>query len=302
MQAASCELCPFVAFLCKRILVFCYLCSMKTLLTVDSALLDRLMEMGVVAGKNILLAALIFVVGRYLVKLLNMLFARMIARSKVDAEVQTFLRSLVNILLTVLLVITVIGALGIETTSFAALLASAGVAVGMALSGQLQNFAGGIIILLLKPYRVGDFVEVQGTMGTVKEIQIFHSVLLSPDNQMVFVPNATMSSSVIVNRTRQATRRLEWKVGVSYGEDIETVRATVHALLAQVPQVMAEPAPVVYVEKMAESSVNLIIRAWVSTEDYWDVNFAVNQLLYDRFNQVGISFPFPQTTVHMAKD
>ena len=275
---------------------------METIMTNNPAWLERLIEMGIAAGKNILVAALIFIVGRYLVKLLNMLFARMMMRTKVDAEVQTFLRSLVNILLTVLLVITVIGALGIETTSFAALLASAGVAVGMALSGQLQNFAGGIIILLMKPYRVGDMVEVQGTIGTVREIQIFHSILVAPDNRVVYIPNATMSSSVIVNRTRQQTRRLDWTIGVTYGEDVEKVQRTVLSLLTQVPQVLSEPAPEVYVDQMAESSVNILIRAWAKTEDYWTVNYAVNRLIYDEFNKVGIEFPFPQTTVHMAKD
>lgn len=271
-------------------------------MTNNPAWLERLIEMGIAAGKNILVAALIFIVGRYLVKLLNMLFARMMMRTKVDAEVQTFLRSLVNILLTVLLVITVIGALGIETTSFAALLASAGVAVGMALSGQLQNFAGGIIILLMKPYRVGDMVEVQGTIGTVREIQIFHSILVAPDNRVVYIPNATMSSSVIVNRTRQQTRRLDWTIGVTYGEDVEKVQRTVLSLLTQVPQVLSEPAPEIYVDQMAESSVNILIRAWAKTEDYWTVNYAVNRLIYDEFNKTGIEFPFPQTTVHMAKD
>ena len=271
-------------------------------MTNNPAWLERLIEMGIAAGKNILVAALIFIVGRYLVKLLNMLFARMMMRTKVDAEVQTFLRSLVNILLTVLLVITVIGALGIETTSFAALLASAGVAVGMALSGQLQNFAGGIIILLMKPYRVGDMVEVQGTIGTVREIQIFHSILVAPDNRVVYIPNATMSSSVIVNRTRQQTRRLDWTIGVTYGEDVEKVQRTVLSLLTQVPQVLSEPAPEIYVDQMAESSVNILIRAWAKTEDYWTVNYAVNRLIYDEFNKAGIEFPFPQTTVHMAKD
>lgn len=275
---------------------------METMLTQNTDWLDRLIDMGVEVGKNILLAALIFVIGRYLIKLLNMLFARMLNRSKVDPEVQTFLRSLVNVLLIVLLVISVIGALGIETTSFAALLASAGVAVGMAMSGQLQNFAGGIIILLLKPYRVDDLVEVQDTVGKVREIQIFHTVIVSFDNRVIYVPNATMTSSIIVNRTQQQTSRLEWKVGVSYGEDIEKVRQTVLSLLAHVPQVLADPAPEIYVDKMADSSVDIVIRAWTRTEDYWDVLYAVNRLIYDNFNKAGIEFPFPQTTVHMAKD
>ena len=275
---------------------------MDTLINNTPAWLNQLITLGIAAGKNILVATLIFIVGRYIVKFLNTIFARMMARSKVDAEVQTFLRSLVNILLTVLLIISVIGALGIETTSFAALLASAGVAIGMALSGQLQNFAGGIIILLLKPYKVGDLVEVQGTIGTVREIQIFHTLILVPDNSTVYIPNATMSSSVIVNRTQQPTRRLEWIIGVSYGADIEEVRTLVLNLLRADERILSTPEAQVFVDKMADSSVDLCIRAWVNTEHYWDVHYAINQRIYDEFNEHHIEFPFPQTTVHMAQD
>ncbi|MBP3228369.1 MAG: mechanosensitive ion channel [Bacteroidaceae bacterium] len=262
--------------------------------------LDRIIDLGIAAGKNILVATLIFCVGRYAVKLLNTVFARMLGRTKIDTEVQTFLRSLVNILLTVLLIVSVIGALGIETTSFAALLASAGVAVGMALSGQLQNLAGGIIILLLKPYKAGDLVEVQGQTGHVREIQIFHTILVAFDNRVVYIPNATMSSNVIVNRTQQQTRRLEWTIGISYGENIERVRTVLLSLLATEPRILPTPAPAVVVDKMGESSVDIIVRAWVNTDDYWDVNYQMNQAIYDRFNKEGIEFPFPQTTVHMA--
>ena len=262
---------------------------------------NKLVDMCVNAGKSILVAALIFLIGRYVIKFLNHMLARMLERSKVDPAVQSFLKSLVNILLIVLLVVTIIGALGIETTSFAALIASAGVAIGMALSGQLQNFAGGLVILLLKPYKVGDLIETQGTLGSVKEIQIFHTILCQPDNRIVYIPNAAMTSNVIVNHTRLDSRRLSWDFCVSYGEDVERVKKVLLDIVAQHPLIVQETAPTVELSELADSSVVVQLRAWCKTDDYWRVNFDINRQVYDRFNAEHIEFPFPQTTVHMAE-
>lgn len=270
-------------------------------LTTMQSIGDKLLDMCVSAGKSILVAALIFLIGRYVIKFLNHMLARMLDRSKVDPAVQSFLKSLVNILLIILLIVTIIGALGIETTSFAALIASAGVAIGMALSGQLQNFAGGLVILLLKPYKVGDLIETQNTMGVVKEIQIFHTILCQPDNRIIYIPNASMTSSVIINHTRLETRRLTWDVSISYGEDVERVKKVVLDILAKHPLVLQEIEPTVELSQLADSSVVLQIRAWAKTDDYWRVNFDINRLIYDRFNAEKIEFPFPQTTVHMAE-
>ena len=213
--------------------------------------------------------------------------------------------SLLNILLTVLLIISVIGALGVNTTSFAALLASAGVAVGMALSGNLQNFAGGIIILLFRPYRVGDWIEAQGVQGTVREIQIFHTIIATADNKLVYAPNGSMSTSVVVNYSREELRRVQWTVGIDYGEDVKRVRAVLLDYLNSLEQILKEPAdkaPFVGVDALADSSVNLTVRAWVKTEDYWTTYFDVQQGIYELFNREGINIPFPQQTVHLAKD
>lgn len=252
------------------------------------------------AGKSILLAAVIFIAGRFLISVINRLVAQMMERRKIDATIQSFLRSFINILLTILLLISVVSALGVNTTSFAALLASAGVAVGMALSGNLQNLAGGLIILLFKPYKVGDYVEAQGVSGTVKEIQIFHTVLVTPDNKIIYVPNGSLSSGSVTNYSLSQLRRVDWTVGVEYGTEIEKVRQTVLDLIKKDGRILTEPAPFIALSALADSSVNITIRVWVKNEDYWGVFFDMNQNIYEVFNREGISFPFPQVTVHQA--
>ncbi len=264
--------------------------------------LQKIIDMALSAGKHILIAGVLFVVGRFIVRMLNRVVSKMLQRRHVDAGVQTFLRSLVNIVLNILLVITVIGALGVNTTSFAALLASAGVAIGMALSGNLQNLAGGLIVLLFKPYRVEDFIEVQGVQGKVREIQIFHTILVTVDNKVVYIPNGSTSSAVIVNYSREATRRVEWTIGIDYGEDVERARTAITEVLEADSRVLKEPAPFVAVSTLADSSVNIVVRVWVATENYWDVYHDTYRRIYDTFNGKGINFPFPQQTVHIVRE
>lgn len=279
------------------------LTSFHPLLSIDfNAAVSRLVEGGVDLGGRILGAIVIFVVGRLLISFLNRMLARILERRKVDAGIQTFVKSLVNILLMVLLVIAVVGKLGVETTSFAALLASAGVAVGMALSGNLQNFAGGLIILLFRPYKIGDWVECQGASGTVREIQIFHTILTTSDNKTVYIPNGSASSGVIVNYSREEIRRVEWVVGVEYGEHYERVEQTVRGILAADKRILAEPVPVVALGALDASSVNITIRVWVKNGDYWGVYYDVQRAIYEEFNRVGIGFPFPQLTIHRSKE
>ncbi len=265
-------------------------------------LLDKLIELSITAGKHILIAVVIFIVGRFLIGLINHLFARLLERRKVDATIQTFLKSLVKILLMLLLVVSVIGALGVNTTSFAALLASAGVAIGMALSGNLQNLAGGLIVLLFRPYKVGDWIEAQGVQGAVKEIQIFHTILTMSDNKVVYVPNGSMSSGVVINYSRNETRRLSWTVGIDYGEDTLRAERVVRDVIAADSRILGDPAPYVAVEALDASSVNLVVRVWVKQADYWGVNYDMNRAIYDAFNKAGINFPYPQQTVHVVKE
>lgn len=262
--------------------------------------IQQIITFSVDAGKSILLAAVIFIAGRFLISVINRLVAQMMERRKIDATIQSFLRSFINILLTILLLISVVSALGVNTTSFAALLASAGVAIGMALSGNLQNLAGGLIILLFKPYKVGDYIDGQGVSGTVKEIQIFHTVLTTPDNKIIYVPNGSLSSGSVTNYSLSALRRVDWTIGVEYGTEIEKVRQTALDLIKKDSRILTDPAPFIALSALADSSVNITIRAWTKNEDYWGVFFDMNQNIYEVFNKEGIAFPFPQVTVHQA--
>lgn len=261
---------------------------------------QQLIDSGIQAGGHILKAVIVFLVGRFLIRMLNRLVRRLMDKRNVDISIKTFVRSLVNILLTVLLIVSVVGALGVETTSFAALLASAGVAVGMALSGNLQNFAGGLVILLFKPYKVGDWIDAQNVSGTVKEIQIFHTILTTADNKLIYVPNGALSSGVVTNYSNQTTRRVEWIVGVDYGEDYNKVERVVREVLAADKRILDDPAPFIALHALDASSVNVVARVWVNSADYWGVYFDINKAIYATFNEQGINFPFPQLTVHQA--
>ena len=252
-------------------------------------------------GGRIIAALIIFIIGKYLINWANKLFAAMLQRRKVDASIQSFLKSIVNITLLVMLFLAVIGKLGIELTSFAALLASVGVAVGMALSGNLSNFAGGVIILVFRPYKVGDYIEAStGASGTVTDIQIFHTVLTTPDNKVIFAPNGAMSGAVVTNYNRKETRRLQFIYGVEYGTDFELAKSTLLDIINKDSRILQDPAPFVELSELADSSVNITVRVWVNASDYWGVNFDMNKNVYATFNEKGISFPFPQLTVHQV--
>mgnify|MGYP003450128414 FL=1 len=252
-------------------------------------------------GGRILAALIIFIIGKILVNWANKLFARMLEKRKVEPSIQSFLKSIVNITLLVLLFLAVIGKLGIELTSFAALLASAGVAVGMALSGNLSNFAGGVIILVFRPYKVGDYIEAStGAAGTVTDIQIFHTVLTTPDNKIVFAPNGAMSGAVVTNYSRKDTRRVDFLFGVEYGTDFNQAKSIIMEVINKDSRILKDPAPFVELGALADSSVNITVRVWVNAADYWAVNFDMNKNVYATFNEKGISFPFPQLTVHQA--
>lgn len=261
-------------------------------------LLKQLVSMGVEVGKSILLAIVIYIAGKFVIKLINKLIRRTLEHKNVDSTIQSFLKSFVSILLNVLLIITVISALGVNTTSFAALLASFGVAAGMALSGNLQNLAGGLIILLFKPFKVGDFVEAQGSMGTVKEIQIIHTILQTVDNKEIYLPNASLSSGSITNYSKMGTRRVDFTVNVEYGTDVEKVTNALKAIAESDERILKEPAPFYALSALAESSVNFTFRVWVNSADYWPVFFDLNKKIYEDFNRQAIKFPFPQLQIH----
>jgi small conductance mechanosensitive channel len=265
-------------------------------------LLSKLLDWGIEVGKDLLGAIIIYIVGRFIIKQVGRLLARILEKRKLEISVQTFLRSLVSILLNLILAFAIVSRLGVETTSFAALLASAGVAIGMALSGNLSNFAGGLIILVFKPFKVGDYIEGQNANGTVREIQIFHTILTTVDNKVIYVPNGALSSNAITNYNKQETRRAEWVFGVEYGEDFEKVKVVLQRIIDADPRILKDPAPMIALGALSASSVDIKVRAWAKTADYWDVYFDMNKIVYDTFNKEGIGFPFPQLTVHQAKD
>ena len=261
-------------------------------------LLNKLISLGVDAGKSILLAVVIYIAGRFIINLINRLVRQMLERKNVDATIQSFLKSFVSILLNLLLVITVVSALGINTTSFAALLASFGVAAGMALSGNLQNLAGGLIILLFKPFKVGDMIEAQGVLGIVKEIQIIHTILQTPDNKEIFVPNGSLSSGSITNYSKMDTRRVDFTVSVEYGTDVEKVTNALRGIADADSRVLKDPQAFIALSGLADSSVNFTFRVWVKGTDYWPVYFELNKQIYEVFNRQDIKFPFPQLQIH----
>ena len=264
-------------------------------------LVSRLIESGVTLGERVLAALVIFIVGKYIIKWINRLFAKVLENRKVEAGVQTFLRSMVNILMIIMLALAVIGRLGIELTGFAALLASAGVAVGMALSGNLQNLAGGLIILVFRPYKVGDYIESgTGASGTVQEIQIFHTVLVTPDNKVVYAPNGVMSNALCTNYSHKEERRVDFTFSFEYGEDFEKVRAVLLKVIAADSRILTTPEPFIELGAMADSSVNVTVRVWVKAADYWNVFFSMNKEVYATFNKEGINIPYPQMVVHNA--
>lgn len=268
-----------------------------------SRVLDSLIEQGAALGWTLVKALLVFIVGRFLISLINKLVQRVLLKRNIDPSIKTFVGSLIHIVLMILLIVSVVGALGVQTASFAALLASAGVAIGMALSGNLSNFAGGLIILIFKPYKVGDFIEAQNLSGTVREIQIFHTVLTTTDNKVIYIPNGSLSSSAVINYSYQQVRRIDWTFGVEYGTDYAKVKGVLEDILAKDERILQEPAaPFIAMSQLADSSVNYVVRVWVNSPDYWNVYYDITRIVYERFNAEGVGFPFPQLTIHQAKD
>ena len=259
-------------------------------------------EGSITLGGRIVGAMIILVIGKLIINWLNRLFAALLTKQRVEPSVQSFLKSTVNILLIVMLALAVIGKLGVEITGFAALLASAGVAIGMALSGNLQNFAGGLIILIFRPYKVGDYIDSDtGASGTVQEIQIFHTVLKTGDNKIVYAPNGNMSNSVVTNYSQQDTRRVDFTFSMEYGEDYERVEQVLKDIIATDERILTDPEPFIRLGEMAASSVDITVRVWVKTEDYWAVHFDLKKAVYTTFTKLDISIPFPQMVVHQAK-
>lgn len=253
---------------------------------------------------HLVVAVLVFYVGRFIIRKIYGLTQKLMIKRKVDPSITTFVLSGIQIVLYFLLVIVVVGILGIETSSFIALFASAGVAIGMALSGTMQNFAGGVLILILRPYEVGDYIEAQGYAGTVKAIQLFNTVITTPDNKTIIIPNGPLFTGTINNYSRQPIRRVDWTISVAYGTDFDAAKEIIVNILKSHPNVIQDnpdTAIAVYLKEMADSSVNITARAWVPSGDFWPTFFSVNEQVYKALPENGIEFPFPQMDVHLIK-
>lgn len=289
-------------------------------------LIDKLVNSVVTFSINLAIAVAVFYVGKWIINKIYNLVSGIFVRRSLERSLATFILSMIRIVLYFILIVTVIGILGIETSSFLALFASAGVAIGMALSGTLQNFAGGVLILLLKPYKIGDFIEAQGYAGTVQEIQIFHTIITTGDNKAIIIPNGGLSTGSINNYSREDYRRVEWTVGISYGDSVDAARAKILEILDSDDRIVkkyiaddramrglkdphagesasfkASPtdcSPTVTVGALAASSVDLTVRAWTTSSTYWAVYYGIIERIYNELPLAGISFPFPQLDIH----
>ena len=251
--------------------------------------------------KNIVVALIIFYVGRLVVSFVVRGLRKVMRKQNIEKTLETFVCNLVRIVLLVVVIIAAIGQLGIQTTSFIAIFGAAGLAVGLALQGSLSNFASGVLIVLFRPYKVGDFIEGAGISGSVEQVQILTTVLKTGDNKQVIVPNSQIMGSIITNYSANPTRRVDMVVGVSYSDDLDKVRSTIQELVAADDRILDEPACTIAVSALADSSVNFVVRPWVKTSDYWPVMFDLTEAIKKRFDEVGISFPFPQQDVHLYK-
>jgi small conductance mechanosensitive channel len=262
-------------------------------------ILQKIWELTTIYGLKIVIALLILFFGRIIAKLVSKIVGRLMERSKIDPTIIRFVSSLTYIALIAFVIIAALGQLGIQTASFIAVVGAAGLAVGLALQGSLANFAAGFLMIIFKPFKVGDYIEGGGVAGTVEEISIFTTILTSPDNKTIIVPNAKLTEDNIVNWTIKGTRRVDMVMGIGYGDDIDKARQVINDVLAAESRLLKDPAPLVAVVELADSSVNFVVRPWVKASDYWGVYFDLTEKMKKAFDANGISIPFPQRDVHV---
>ena len=266
-----------------------------------AALMDKLLEGALVVALKVVAALAIYYLGRWIVRRVMRILDRVYENRSVEPSLRSFLSGVVKTVMYVVVVLVVVQVLGINTTSLVAMLASAGLAIGMALSGTLQNFAGGVMILLLRPYRIGDYIDAQGEEGTVRKIGLFSTEINTNDNRIIYIPNSTISTSVIDNYSTQEMRRVDWTISVEYGTDPAKLRQVVTDMLKSDSRVVADPAPSVFLVTLADSSVNFSARAWCKNVDYWGLKFDIQERIYVELPKSGINFPFPQLDVNIKK-
>lgn len=252
-------------------------------------------------GLKLLAAIVVYIIGRWVIKLVKKGLSRAMSYRNADPTLNTFLMSLVSVLLTFFLILAIVGILGVNTSSLVALLASAGLAIGMALSGTLQNFAGGVMIMLFRPFKVGDFISAQGFEGKVNEIQIFNTHLLTMDNKEIILPNGALSTNAMTVFSKQDTRRVDWVFSIAYGDDYDKAKSVLKRLCQEDERILKEPDVMIELINLNNSSVDITVRAWVNTPDYWPVFFAMNEKVYKTFAKEGLNIPFPQMDVHLKQ-
>jgi small conductance mechanosensitive channel len=250
---------------------------------------------------NLVTAIVIFYVGRLVVRILTRGIRKVMEAQDIDQTLVSFVSNLASMVLLTVVIIAAVGALGVQTTSFIAILGAAGLAIGLALQGSLSNFAAGVLIVLFRPYKVGDWIEAAGISGSVEEVQILTTILKTGDNKQVIVPNAQIMDSIITNYSANDRRRVDMVIGVSYEDDLDKVRSTLEEIIAAEERVLDDPACTIAVSELADSSVNFVVRPWVKTSDYWGVKFDLTEAIKKRFDKDGISFPFPQQDVHLYR-
>lgn len=262
----------------------------------------KLIDLVITYGPKLIGAILLLIVGSWIIKVISKSFGKSLDRKDIDQSLKPFLKSIFNVILKAMLFISVLGLVGIPMTSFVAILGAAGLAIGLALSGTLQNFAGGVMILLFKPFKVGDYISAQGFSGTVKEIQIFNTILKTADNVTIIIPNGGLSTSSMTNYSVEEKRRVDWTIGIGYGDSVDKAREVIKRLADADVRILKDPEVFIAVSALADSSVNFAVRAWVKAEDYWGVFFDMNENVYKTFDKEGLNIPFPQMEVHVHKN
>ena len=265
-------------------------------------ILQTIKEYATLYGFKVIGAIIIFIVGRIIIGAIVKMVTKLMANANVDPILAKFLASMTKIALLTFLIIAVIGTLGVQTTSFVAILGAAGLAVGFALQGSLANFASGVMIIIFRPFKVGDYVEAGGSAGVIQEVHIFNTILKTPNNIKVIIPNAQITGGTISNYSANDTRRVDMTFGIGYGDDILKAKKTLEKIVSEEPRILKDPAVTIAVSELADSSVNFVVRPWVNTADYWGVYFDITEKVKLTFDKEGISIPFPQRDIHMYNE
>lgn len=277
--------------------------SIEKLMNLDmQEMLSHLAEQAIWVFVKILIALAFYFVGRWLIRRILRLMDRMFERKEVDISIRPFIRNTASVVMILVLVLVVVQTLGVNVTSLIAIFSAATLAIGMALSGTAQNFAGGVMILAVKPYRVGDYITAQGQSGTVQEIKLFSTVITTVDNQTIYIPNNVIATGIIDNYSTATTRRTDWSLALSYGDDVEVARRVILEMLSADERILKEPAPVVWLNALEDSCIRLTVRAWVKNSDLWEVFFEYNERFYKELPKAGLRFPFPQLDIHVKNE